>query len=96
MFVPSLGLSTRVFLQEHEDEFIMNAFEDSNGKRKIIIQPKTNVVPGMEVTEEESARSWKSLDIRVFTKLEVSCTCKMQPPIDVRVKVVGPWSELER
>ena len=93
VFVPSLGLSTRVFLDEHKDEFTSNAFEDSNGRRKIVIQPKTNSVPGMEMeaTGEEDACSWKSLDISVFTKLEVSCTCKMQPPIDVRVKVVAPW-----
>jgi len=27
------------------------------------------------------------------TKLDVACTCKARPPIDVRVKVVGPWKE---
>ena len=93
VFVPSLGLSTRVFLDEHKDEFTSNAFEDSKGKRKIIIQPKTNLVPGMEMeaTGEEDTCSWKSLDISVFTKLEVSCTCKMQPHLDIRVKVVAPW-----
>jgi len=97
VFVPSLGMSTRVFLQEHEDEFNMNAFEDENGKRKIVFQPKKrNVVPGMQpssaVEDSSNQRLWKSLDISVFTKLEVACTCKMQPPIDVRVKVVGPWT----
>lgn len=94
VFVPSLGLSTRVFLQEHEDEFDMNAFEDDDGRRRIVIHPKTNDVPGMQQPgngESNTGDSWKSLDVRVFTKLEVACTCKMQPPIDVRVKVVGPW-----
>jgi len=94
VFVPSLGLSTRVFLQEHEDEFDVNAFEDDDGGRRIVIRPKTNDVPGMQRPgdgEGNAGDSWKSLDVRVFTKLEVACTCKMQPPIDVRVKVVGPW-----
>mmetsp|Transcript_28395 Transcript_28395/g.58303 ORF Transcript_28395/g.58303 Transcript_28395/m.58303 type:complete len:1180 (-) Transcript_28395:105-3644(-) len=98
VFVPSLGMSTRVFLEEHEDVFDVNAFEDSNGKRKIVIRPKTNVVPGMQsddgVEGSSSSSSWKSLDIGVFTKLEVSCFCKAQPPIDVKVMVVGPWKEI--
>jgi len=100
VFVPSLGMSTRVFLQEHEDEFNINAFEDEEhgGKRRIVISPKTDVVPGMEEEKSGSDRipSWKSLNICVFTKLEVTCACKMQPPIDVRVKMVGPWTEAVR
>ncbi|KAL7531929.1 hypothetical protein ACHAXR_008498 [Thalassiosira sp. AJA248-18] len=89
VFVPSLGMSTRVFLQEHEDEFNINAFEDSTGKRRIVISLKTNTVPGMQPGADTSSEpSWKSLDICVFTKLEVACTCKTHPPIDVRVKVV--------
>jgi DIS3-like exonuclease 2 len=91
-FVPSLGMSTRVFLQEHEDEFDINAFEDSSGKRRIVIQPKTNAgVKPLAADDVSRGRSWKSLEIGVFTKLEVACSCKCQPPIDVRVKVVGPW-----
>ncbi|KAL7469506.1 hypothetical protein ACHAXS_009760 [Conticribra weissflogii] len=100
VFVPSLGMSTRVFLEEHEDVFDMNAFEDSNGKRKIVIRPKTNVVPWMQCGDGDdgdeslaSSSPWKCLEIGVFTKLEVSCFCKAQPPIDVKVKVVGPWKE---
>ncbi|KAL3773408.1 hypothetical protein ACHAW5_008175 [Stephanodiscus triporus] len=92
VFVPSLGMSTRVFLQEHDDEFDSNAFVDSCGKRRIVIQPKTDVGADPSATDDRSrSRSWKSLEIGVFTKLEVACTCKMQSPIDVRVKVVGPW-----
>ena len=91
-FVPSLGMSTRVFLQEHEDEFDSNAFVDSSGKRRIVIQPKTNAGVGHFAADDASrGRSWESLEIGVFTKLEVACSCKCQSPIDVRVKVVGPW-----
>lgn len=93
VFVPSLGTSIKVFLQEHEDCFNTNAYTDDNGKRHIVIQPKSNVVPGMQLEDATGEPSWKSLDIKVFTKLEVTCTCKPRPPIDVRVKVVGPWKE---
>lgn len=94
VFVPSLGMSTKVFLQEHEDEFVINAFEDENhgGKRRIVVSPKTDVVPGMHADTNRGGPTWKSLDICVFAKLEVACTCRMQPPIDVRVKVIGPWT----
>ena len=61
--------------------------------RHIVISPKTDLVPGMQPSEDDKGHSWKSLDIGVFTKLEVACTCKARPPIDVRVKVVGPWKE---
>jgi DIS3-like exonuclease 2 len=105
IFIPSLGLSTRVFLQEHDDEFTYNSYEECpGGKRRIIMQPKTNIVVGgggggggdnCVVTKDESRSNnmWKSLDINIFAKLEVACTCKEQSPVDVRVKVVGPWMD---
>ena len=92
VFVPKLGASIKVFLQEHDDCFNSNAYTDDYGKRHIVVSPKSDIVPGMQCDESEMPL-WKSLDIKVFTKLEVSCTCKARPPIDVRVKVVGPWNE---
>ncbi|KAL3816226.1 hypothetical protein ACHAXA_002172 [Cyclostephanos tholiformis] len=91
VFVPSLGMSTRVFLQEHENEFNSNAFEDSSGKRRIVIQPQNAITDPSASGDRSQSCSWESLEIGVFTKLEVACTCKLQPPIDVRVKVIGPW-----
>ena len=93
VFVPKLGASIKVFLQEHDDCFNYNSFTDDGGKRHIVISPKTDAVPGMQQSESDTDHSWKSLDIGVFTKLEVACTCKARPPIDVRVKVVGPWEK---
>ena len=42
--------STRVVLQEHDDELNINAFGDDEhgGKRRIMISPKTDVAPGMQ------------------------------------------------
>jgi len=93
VFVPKLGASIKVFLQEHEDCFNANAFTDDGGKRHIVISPKQDLIPGMSQSDDDKGPSWKSLDIGIFTKLEVACTCKARPPIDVRVKVVGPWIE---
>lgn len=93
VFVPKLGASIKVFLQEHEDCFNANAFTDDGGKRHIVISPKQDSIPGMSQSDGDKDPLWKSLDIGIFTKLEVTCTCKARPPIDVRVKVVGPWKE---
>ena len=93
VFVPKLGASIKVFLQEHEDCFETNAYTDDGGKRHIVISPKTDAVPGIQQSDDDTGPSWKSLSIGVFTKLDVACTCKARPPIDVRVKVVGPWKE---
>jgi DIS3-like exonuclease 2 len=92
VFVPSLGLSTRVFLDEHKDVFDMNTIED-DGRRKLVIRPKSNVVPGMQPDDAETSpvHSWKSLNVSIFTKLTVACYCKERTPIDVKVMVVGPW-----
>lgn len=93
MFVPSLGFSTRVFLDEHVDFFDFNVVDDHGAKKKIVIRPKSNVVPGMQSTGEDGGLTWKLLDVSVFTKLTVACFCKERTPIDVRVMVVGPWVE---
>jgi len=92
VFIPSLGFSTRVFLDEHVDVFDMNVIEDDGGRRKLVIRPKSNVVPGMDVGESDEL-PWKSLNVSIFTKLTVACYCKDRTPIDVMVKVVGPWME---
>ena len=91
VFVPSLGFSTRVFLDEHVDLFDFNIVEDDGVKRKLVIRPKSNIVPGMQSAEDDAGLTWKSLDVSVFTKLTVACFCKERTPIDVRVMVVGPW-----
>ncbi|KAL3786259.1 hypothetical protein HJC23_005337 [Cyclotella cryptica] len=95
VFVPSLGLSTRVFLDEHADIFDMNTFDDGGGRRKLVIRPKSNVVPGMEPKDgaKSQVHSWTCLNVGVFTKLNVGCFCKDKTPIDVKVMVVGPWVE---
>ena len=92
VFVPSLGLSTRVFLEEHVDIFDMNTVEDESGRRQLVIRPKSRVIPGMQRTEGDDGPSWKALNITIFTKLTVSCVCKDRTPIDVKVMIVGPWN----
>ena len=89
-FVPSLGVSTTVFVDHHKDNFnIYSEASSDSKKRKIQFVPKQ--LPQANMENSNSNITWSKLDIRVFTKIEVSCHCKESPPIDVRLLVKGPW-----
>ena len=88
-FVPSLGVCTAVFVDHHKDQFnIYSEVSSDSKKRKIQFVPKQTPQENM-VTNNNN--TWSKLDIRVFTKIEVSCHCKESPPIDVQLLVKGPW-----
>jgi len=74
VFVPDLGLNESVFLDEHKHL----KSEVKEKKRWIILRKKK---------EDDS---WKELNIKLFTRLRVSCECRQRTPIDVKIKVVGP------
>mmetsp|Transcript_28620 Transcript_28620/g.52282 ORF Transcript_28620/g.52282 Transcript_28620/m.52282 type:complete len:1077 (-) Transcript_28620:756-3986(-) len=77
VYVPELGVSTIVFLDEHKETFDSQSFCD-NDKRRILMTPKKsgNATP---------------VEIRVFSKLAVSCYCKEAPPINVSIMVERMW-----
>jgi DIS3-like exonuclease 2 len=80
VFVPELGCSVKLFLDEHKDMLTFESYSAKNGERRIRLQRK-------------GSGGWSSIDIKVFTKLSVTCLCKEKPPIDVRLKLEGPWTE---
>ena len=85
VFVPSLGSSVVLFLEEHKDMLTFKPYStNGNGERRIDLVRKNSSV-------NDDTR-WSSIDIKVFTKLLVSCYCKETPPIDVRVMLDGPWN----
>jgi len=80
VFVPSLGLSTIVFLDEHKDRYTFKSLSSSGtGDRsnRIIMEPKK--------------KSENKVTIDVFAKVSVKCICKETPPIDVKLMIEGPW-----
>ena len=81
VFVPSLGLSTKIFLDDHSEKYNVTVNEGSNGCNSIILNPKVGV--------DGPSR----LDIKIFSKIAVSCSCKDTAPIDVLLRIVGPWVE---
>ena len=89
VFVPSLGLSTRVNLEDHE-HLIYEPIEEI--RKKIIVRRRQ----GGADDDNEEGLVWtggsEPLEIRVFAKIAVACVCKETSPIDVIVKLVGPWN----
>ena len=89
VFVPSLGLSTRVNLEDHE-HLIYEPIEEI--RKKIIVRRR-----GGDAEDGQDGPLWtggsEPLEIRVFAKIAVACICKETSPIDVIVKLVGPWSQ---
>jgi len=75
VFVPSLGLNTKIFLDDHADTYNVTVNEEN-----IILYPKDDV-------------GGSRLDINIFSKIAVSCSCKESAPIDVSLRIVGAWVE---
>lgn len=78
VFVPDLGMNGLVYLDDHEDSYDARVSKDKeSGKRSMILLPKSN---------------GQRLEIRMFAKLAISCYCKEEPPIDVKLRIAGPWT----
>lgn len=79
VFVPDLGISSMVYLDEHKDRYDVKVQKSDNGQRRMLMIPiRKNVGP--------------KLDVKLFQKIAVSCHCKEAPPIDVSIKIVGCWN----
>jgi len=82
VFVPSLGAAALLFLDEHKDVLTFEALEEEESRR-ILLEQK----------DGGSQNRWGRLEIKVFTKLLVTIYCKDKPPIDIKLKLEGPWKE---
>lgn len=88
VFVPSLGVNVKLFLQEHKDMVTYACDEARDGSRRILLQRK--VQDGHPC---EGGIEWNSLEIEVLTRLQVTVICKEIPPVDVKVRLEGPWRD---
>jgi len=79
VFIPSLGLGTKIFMDDHKDKYNVTLNEKPNGHSTMILYPKVDI------------GGPSRLDIKIMEKIAVSCICKAAPPIDVALRIVGPW-----
>ena len=83
VFVPSLGVSALVFLDEHTSWIKFEPYTIGGFDRRI----------KLERTSKHKGEKWKQLVIKNFAKLRVSCICQEKPPITVKLALEGPWVE---
>lgn len=84
VFVPSLGISSLLFLDEHKSWIKFQPLEGVNGYgRKIQLDRVAN----------HNGEQWKQLTIQNFTRIRVTCKCQDKPPINVKLELEGPWTD---
>ena len=83
VFVPSLGVSAKVFVDEQKDLFDAEPYLLHGKERRITLTRKGR----------STGNHWLTIDVKVFVKLQVSVHCKETPPIDVKIKLEGPWKD---
>jgi exoribonuclease R len=87
MFLPSIGISRFLFLEEHKDWIRYEPNEMEDGSRSMILIKYAN---GPD--SSTSAETWSRIEIKVFVKLAVTIYCRDKPPIDVKVRLERPWA----
>ena len=82
VFVPDLGVSAKVFCDEQKDLVKAEPYTVHNHQRRIKL-----------IRKGGGSSAWREIDVKVFTKLKVAVLCKEKPPMDIAVKLEGPWTE---
>jgi exoribonuclease R len=86
VFVPSLGISSLIYLDEHKDWIKFGDDPVVGGVDRRI---------KLERTAKHKGETWKQLVIKNFCKIRVTCACQEKPPISVKLVLEGPWTEEE-
>jgi DIS3-like exonuclease 2 len=82
VFVPSLGVNAMVFLAEHEDWLEYNSHGEEH-ERRLVLTRKPGGKGG-------PPGQWKRLDVKMFTKISVTCLYRDKPRVDVKLILEGP------
>ncbi|GAX13658.1 hypothetical protein FisN_14Lh328 [Fistulifera solaris] len=88
VFVPALGVNVKLFLQEHKEMVTYASIEARDGSKRVLLRRRFQDGRPCEGTIE-----WDSMEIEVLTKLQITVVCKETPPVDVKVRLEGPWRD---
>jgi len=82
VFIPALGLSAVVFLEEHSHWIEYEAYEVPKVGRRIQLTRTQR--------HKKGDNHWKELLIKNFARVLVSCGCTDRPPLNVKLELEGP------
>jgi len=82
VFLPAMGISAVVFLDEHTNWIEYEAYEVPKLGRRI----------NLKRTQRHKGERWKELLIKNFARVMVSCGCTDRPPLNVKLELEGPSS----
>ena len=98
VYVPSLGASVLLYLEEHTDEleYADATNVDEGTHTGITAMSSSSSSPEEEarkirLTSTRRENGWNVLEIAVFVKIMVTVYCRDKPPIDVKLRLEGPW-----
>ena len=95
VFVPSLGVSALLYLEEHKDMLTFKSSGEKEGEADgedgLWTAGPTIVLENKTTGSHGSCSSWTNLEIRIFVKIQVTVYCRDKPPIDIKMKLEGPW-----
>ena len=83
VFLPHLGISEIVYLEEHKDWIEFESYEHPKFGRRINLK---------RILKHKGER-WKEIVVKNFLRLRVSCGCTDKPPLNVKLHLEGPWEE---
>ena len=83
VFLPHLGISGMVYLEEHQDWIEAEAYEHFKFGRRI----------NLKRIRKHKGEQWKEIAVKNFLRLRVSCGCNDKPPLNVKLTLEGPWEE---
>ena len=86
VYVPSIGADALLYLDEHKEDLTWAAATEADGTRRILVHQKP------DATARKQYR-WDMLDVRVFTKVRVTVVSKDTSPIDIKLRLEGPWEQ---
>jgi exoribonuclease R len=81
VYIPAIGSSAMLYLQDHTDMLTYASHEEKDGTRRILLQQKLVA----------KVNGWDSLEICVNAKIKVTVTCREKPPVDIRLRLEGAW-----
>lgn len=73
-----------LFLEEHKDWLDYQSHGEDQEKHLVLTRKEGQQGGGRGY--------WKRLDVKMFTKLSVSCLYKDKPRVDVKLQLEGPES----